>query len=101
MPLNREEANRRVGEEWERFTETFPSLIDRSLRGRWIVFLGGEVRSTHKDVHDAYQSALEVFGIDACFVLTVVHESVFEPVCIYTSTDSLTGGFIGLGSGRA
>jgi hypothetical protein len=74
-----DENERRVLAETERFLSVLPELIER-YRGRWVVFRDGRVVSDHDTEDQAYQAAVEQFGIAGGHVVAPVVETTPTPV---------------------
>lgn len=72
-PREVEAANEKATAEWARFEEHLPHLLeDPVLRGRWVVFLGGEVRAVFDDRLEARRWAVGHLGKYAGFVMARV-----------------------------
>ena len=66
--------DQQVHAEYARFKQALPGLLDGANRGEWVVFLDGEVRSSHTTEDDALASAIGTFGQDAPYVIAQVEE---------------------------
>ena len=62
-----------------RFREALPTLVEQ-YRGKWVVFMGGEVKSVHPDEHVAYEWAVQHLGTGAGYVIAPVVEAKPTPV---------------------
>ena len=68
-----------VLEETKRFRAVLPSLL-KTHRGKWVVFLNGEVKSAHDDETSAYADAIRLFGPDVPYVIAPIVETAPTPV---------------------
>ncbi len=64
---------------YRRFEAALPRLMRRH-RGRWVVFLDGEVKSAHDNEESALAAGIERFGADAAFIVAPVRKVVASTV---------------------
>ena len=69
----------KVLEETKRFRAALPQLL-ATQRGKWVVFMDGEVKSIHEDEKSAYDDAFHRFGADGGYVIAPVVETSPTPV---------------------
>lgn len=62
---------RKVLAEVARFEGALPELLE-TLAGKWVVFLGGQVRSSHDTEADAVAAAEAELNAEDGFVITIV-----------------------------
>ncbi|HZM00527.1 MAG TPA: hypothetical protein VFD43_09780 [Planctomycetota bacterium] len=77
------DARERVAEESDRFYKALPRLLKSRLRGRWVLFLDGDVQADFGDEWEAYREGIARFGIDGGFVVARV-----EPQRVIWITDA-------------
>src|SRR5450432_1731980 len=61
------------------FRAGLPELL-KEHRGKWVVFLGGEVKSFHPNERAAYDNAVKEFGPGTGYVIAPVIETRPTPV---------------------
>jgi hypothetical protein len=66
------DVRERVFAECDRFYAALPRLLESPLKGRWVVFLNGEVQADFENQFDAYHAAGARFGYDGGFVIARV-----------------------------
>ena len=69
----------KVLEQTKLFRAALPNLIE-SNRGKWVVFMDGQVASIHDDETAAYAHAVETFGTHGGYVIAPVVEANPTPV---------------------
>lgn len=69
----------RVHEEMGRFLKALPALLLK-LRGKWVVFKDGEVKSIHTSEDEAFLAGREAFGSQGGHVIAEVAEVHAVPV---------------------
>lgn len=72
-------TSEKVLQETLQFRKALPELL-KTHPGKWVVFLGGSVKSFHDDERSAYESALKEFGAEAGYVIGPVVEQAATPV---------------------
>lgn len=72
-------TDEKVLEETKLFRAALPELL-RKHRGKWVVFLGGEVKSVHDDELGAYSEAVLKYGTDGGYVVAPVIETTTTPI---------------------
>ena len=73
------EVYRKVESEMQAFKEALPRLM-KTLSGRWVVFLDGQVQSDHITQDEAYRAALERYGLGAGYVIACVEPIEAKPI---------------------
>lgn len=69
----------RILDETLKFQAKLPELLP-TLRGQWVVFRDGEVKSAHPGADAAYAAAVEQFGVEGGYVVAPVVEVNPTPV---------------------
>ncbi len=73
----------RIRAELERFREAMPSLLNSRYRGRWVVFVDGNVVADFDNVDDAETYGYETYGLDGDFVADLVEPKRVRSVGSY------------------
>lgn len=66
------DVRERVRAESERFRAALPALLESPLRGRWVIFLNGEVKADFASGNEAHDEAVRRFGYRGGFVVAQV-----------------------------
>jgi hypothetical protein len=63
----------RVLEQTKLFHRALPELLHK-YRGRWVVFVDGQVKGVHASEEEAYGAAVQAYGPNGGFVIAPVVE---------------------------
>jgi hypothetical protein len=66
------DVHEKVRAESERFRAALPSLLKSRLKGRYVIFLNGQVVADFATMDEAHGEAVRRFGYDGGFVVTQV-----------------------------